>query len=102
MYTLLLPNTTMVMSVTTWRHKQPLALSDGTSQKEPKDEDQDAFSRYSNDVHRMKALLNFSEDESVDDLDAINDALRGVGLSGLLGITLLCLSTNNVASARQV
>ena len=69
-------------------HKQPLALSDGASQTEPKDEDQDAFSRYSNDVLRMNALLNFSEDESADDLDLdaiakINDTLRGVGLSGL-------------------
>ena len=82
---------------------------DGGSQAEPQNEDQDAFSRYSNDVHRMKALLNFSEDESVDDLDAINDALRGVGLSGLTRNYAvkatplsLCLSTNNVASARQV
>ena len=64
---------------------------DGASQTEPQaqDEDQDAFSRYSNDVLRMKALLNISEDESADDdLDAlakINETLRGVGLTGLTG-----------------
>ena len=61
---------------------------DGGSQAEPQNEDQDAFSRYSNDILRMKALLNISEDESADDdLDTvakINKALRGAGLSGLL------------------
>ena len=67
----------------------PTKRHDGASQKEPQDEDQDAFSRYSNDVLRMKALLNFPEDESADDdLDAlakINETLRGVGLTGLTG-----------------
>ena len=69
----------------------PTKRHDGASQAEPQGEDQDAFSRYSNDVLRMKALLNFSEaeDESdCDDLDLdalakINDTLRGVGLTGL-------------------
>lgn len=60
---------------------------DGGSQAEPQNEDQDAFSRYSNDILQMKALLHFTEDESADDdLDTvakINNALRGVGLSGL-------------------
>jgi hypothetical protein len=62
----------------------PTKRHDGASQTEPQaqDEDQDAFSRYSNDVLRMKALLNISEDESADDdldLDAlakINETLR--------------------------
>ena len=45
----------------------PTKRHDGASQTEPQDEDQDAFSRYySNDVLRMKALLNISEDASAD------------------------------------
>ena len=71
----------------------PTKRHDGASQTEPqaRGEDQDAFSRYSNDVVRMKALLNISEDASADDdldLDAlakINETLRGVGLTGLAG-----------------
>ena len=51
---------------------------------------QDAFSRYSNDLLRMKAILLFTEDEDQDqadeDLDSlatINRALSSVGLSNL-------------------
>ena len=69
----------------------PTKRHDGASHAEPQGEDQDAFSRYSNDVLRMKALLNFSEDENESDCDdfdldalaKINDTLRGVGLTGL-------------------
>jgi hypothetical protein len=71
----------------------PTKRHDGASQAEPQGQDQDAFSRYSNDVLRMKALLllNVSEDESADDdlylgtLAKINETLRGVGLTGLTG-----------------
>lgn len=65
----------------------PTKRHDGASQTEPQDEDQDAFSRYSNDVLRMKELLLFPEESADDDLDAvakINEAFRGVGLSGPL------------------
>jgi hypothetical protein len=51
---------------------------------------QDAFSRYSNDLLRMKAILLFSEDEDVDrgddDLDSlavINRALSSMGISNI-------------------
>ena len=85
---------TMATAQPSWAAAASLSLAkrhDGASQTEPQaqGEDQDAFSRYSNDVVRMKALLNFSEDESADDdLDAlakINETLRGVGLTGLTG-----------------
>jgi hypothetical protein len=64
----------------------------GESQHQhPQDQD-DAFSRYSNDFLRMKSLLLLSEDledddDDVDDLDAlatINQARRSVGLSNLV------------------
>lgn len=51
---------------------------------------QDAFSRYSNDLLRMKAILLFSEDEDAervdDDLDSlavINRALSSMGISNI-------------------
>eukprot|EP00985_Skeletonema_marinoi_P000699 scaffold246_cov181-Skeletonema_marinoi.AAC.1 len=56
-----------------------------TAQQEP---EPDAFSRYSSDLYRMKALLLCSEDdEGDDDLEAvgkINGILRSAGLSDLL------------------
>lgn len=66
----------------------------GESQHQhPQDQD-DAFSRYSNDFLRMKSLLLLSEDldqeeddDDDDDLDAlatINQARRSVGLSNLV------------------
>ncbi len=79
----------------------PTKRHDGASQTEPQaqGEDRDAFSRYSNDILRMKVLLNVSEDESADDdldLDAlakINETLRGVGLTGL--------TSNHARSAKR-
>ena len=57
------------------------------SETQPLQQHQDAFSRYSNDVFRMKELLLFPEESADDDLDAvakINEAFRDVGLSGPL------------------
>ena len=63
----------------------------GESSSEP-EQQQDAFSRYSNDLLRMKEILLLShdhenqqegneEDADLDDLATINRALRSVGLS---------------------
>ncbi len=54
-------------------------------------QDQDAFSRYSNDLLRMKAILLLSEDEDdvdqgdddLESLAAINRALSSIGISNL-------------------
>ena len=70
----------------TSKHTHP--ISDGESrQAESLQEDQDAFSRYSDDIQRMKALMFYSEDEDEDNVmdthAKINEALRSVGLSGI-------------------
>lgn len=82
------------MASPTTYYTVPTKCYDGDGSPKPKHvvggTQQDAFSRYSNDLLRMKAILLFSEDEDVDqgddDLDslaAINRALNSVGISNL-------------------
>jgi hypothetical protein len=57
--------------------------------------DDDAFSRYSNDLHRMKAILLLSEDQDLvtktydDDLEALAAINRALSSMGLTNITHL-------------
>lgn len=71
--------------------KRPKRVFGESSSVEPELQQQDAFSRYSNDLLRMKRILLLSDDDEnqgesneeddLDDLATINRALRSVGLS---------------------
>eukprot|EP00984_Skeletonema_dohrnii_P012415 scaffold5035_cov88-Skeletonema_dohrnii-CCMP3373.AAC.4 len=71
------------------RPTKPHRVGGETAQQEQEQEPEpDAFSRYSSNLYRMKALLLCSEDdEGDDDLEAVgqvNGILRSAGLSDLL------------------
>eukprot|EP00984_Skeletonema_dohrnii_P021975 scaffold11092_cov66-Skeletonema_dohrnii-CCMP3373.AAC.3 len=67
--------------------------------------EQDAFSRYSSDLFRIKALLLCSEDDEVDDdLEAvgkINEIFRSAGMSELLDINRLGNANDDDASSKR-
>ncbi len=67
--------------------------------------DADAFSRYSSDLFRMKALLLcLEEDEGADDLQAagrINQICRNAGLKDLLDINHLDLGNADDSSSKR-
>jgi hypothetical protein len=81
------------------RYTVPTKQGDETERPEAKDavgeaqhQHNDTFSRYSNDLFRMKAILLLSEedqdleaddDDDLDSLAAINQALSSIGLSNL-------------------
>jgi hypothetical protein len=66
-------------------NERPTANVVGETQHQLRHDD-DAFSRYSNDLQRMKALLLLSEDQDPDAddaLTAINRALSSLGMTNL-------------------
>eukprot|EP00984_Skeletonema_dohrnii_P000779 scaffold223_cov96-Skeletonema_dohrnii-CCMP3373.AAC.12 len=73
-----------------------------SAQQQP---EQDAFSRYSSDLFRIKALLLCSEDnEGDDDLEAvgkINEIFRSAGMSELLDINRLGNGNDDDASSKR-